>query len=447
MSTAVAIASTRRDAQPKAARPNDDFRPVARAGWLILFGFFGVFGTWAALAPLNAAVVGEGVVKVQGNRKSIQHLEGGTITKLSVKEGSRVREGDVLVVFDDTQAKAQVAILEKQQMQLLAVEARLVAEAQEASEVSFPAGLIGPRDSGVSEILQEQVDEFAVRRLAVAGQREVLEKRALQYKTQLLGNDAQNRMLEEKLHNLTAERETQEQLVKKGLSTKSRLSELQRAEAGARGDIDALQTSSDVLLQSIAEVQAQIDGLLTERNREVARDLRDARTRLAEITPRLAAAQTVLEHTEIRSPADGTVVDLKFFNEGQVVRPSETLFDIVPDNSPLNVEARVRVEDISEIKPGMAAEVHFTSYKQKTLPIIHATVASISADRLIDDRSHMPYYAVTIDVDPQELAASATVQLYPGMPASVMITTEERSALDYLLGPLAVSLDKSFRER
>jgi HlyD family type I secretion membrane fusion protein len=406
-----------------------------------------VFGTWAALAPLNAAVVGEGVVKVQGNRKSIQHLEGGTITKLSVKEGSRVRGGDVLVIFDDSQAKAQVAILEKQQMQLLAVEARLVAESQEANEVSFPASLIGPRDSGQSDILQEQVDEFTVRRLAMAGQREVLEKRVLQYKTQLFGNDAQRRMLDEKLQNLTAERETQERLVKKGLSTKSRLSELQRAESGARGDLDALQTSSDVLRQSIAEVEAQIAGLLADRNRDVARDLRDARTRLAEVSPRLAAAQTTLEHTEIRSPTDGTVVDLKFFSEGQVVRPSETLFDIVPDNSPLNVEARVRVEEISDIKPGMMAEVHFTSYKQKTLPIIHATVTAISADRLVDERTHLPYYAVTVDVDPRELAASSDVQLYPGMPASVMITTEERSALDYLLGPLAVSLDKSFRER
>lgn len=447
MNSAIVAASGRRDAQPKAARPNDDFRPVARTGWLILIGFFGVFGTWAAVAPLNAAVVGEGVVKVQGNRKSIQHLEGGTIARLSVTEGSRVREGDVLVVFDDTQVQAQVAILEKQQMQLLAVEARLVAEMQEANEVSFPASLIGPRDAGQSDILQEQVDEFAVRRLAIAGQRDVLEKRGLQYKTQLLGNDAQKRVLDEKLQNLTRERETQERLVKRGLSTKSRLSELQRAEAGARGDLEALQTSSNVLLQSIAEVQAQIDGLLTDRNRDVARDLRDMRTKLAEITPRLAAAQTVLEHTEIRSPTDGTVVDLKFFSEGQVVRPSEVLFDIVPDNSPLNVEARVRVEDISEIKPGMTAEVHFTSYKQKTLPIIHATVTAISADRLMDDRTHTPYYAVTVDVDPQELASSPDVHLYPGMPASVMITTEERSALDYLLGPLAVSLDRSFRER
>lgn len=447
MTTAITTASPRGSAQPKVARPDDDYRKVARVGWLILIGFFGGFGTWAALAPLNAAVIGEGVVKVQGNRKSIQHLEGGTIRQLSVRDGSHVAEGDVLVVFDDTQAKAQAAILEKQQLQLLALEARLVAEATEAAEVSFPASLVGPRDSEVSDILQEQVDEFNVRRLALAGQRDVLQKRVLQYETQIVGNEAQRRALEERLANLTSERETQERLVAKGLSIKARLNELKRAEAEARGDLDALLTNGDVTLQSIAEVRAQMEGLITDRQREVARELREVRSRLADTTPRLEAARTILNNVEVRSPVTGTVVDLKFFSAGQVVRPGEVLFDIVPDNSALDVEARIKVEDISEVKPGMPTEVHFTSYSQKSLPIIRGEIASISADRLVDQASRMPYYTVTVTVNPKDMAASPQLQLYPGMPASVMITTQERSALDYLLGPLMFNLDRSFRER
>jgi len=447
ISTAVTRSASRGAPEPKTQRPDDDFRPTARIGWFIILGFFGCLGTWAALAPLNAAVMGDGLVKVQGNRKSIQHQDGGTIRRLGIREGSHVRQGDLLVVFDDTQARAQVAILEKQQIQYLAVEARLVAEATNAESVVLPASLSGSRNSTVADILQEQVNEFNVRRSALAGEREVLTKKMLQFQMQLDGVEAQKRALNERLQSYAMDREIQERLVKKGIATRTRLNELERAESGLRGDLDAQLTAADVSRQSIAEVTAQIENLSNERKGDIAKEVRDVRTRLAEITPRLEAARATLEHTQIRSPADGTVVDLKFFNEGQVVRPGETLLEIVPDNSPLTVEARIRVEDVADMKPEMDAEVRFTSYKQKTLPIIHGKVAGISADRLTDERSQVPYYAVSVDVDPRELLASPHVQLYPGMPASVMITTEGRSTLRYLLGPLVSNLHTSFRER
>lgn len=444
--TALSLSPLRRDAQPRTSRPDDDFRPVARVGWIIIAGFFGCLGTWAALAPLNAAVLGEGLVKVQGNRKSIQHLDGGTIRQLGVREGSHIRRGDLLVLFDDTQAWAQVSILEKQQMQLAALEARLLAEATETQTLSFPAELAGPQSAIAADILQEQIDEFNIRRSAFADQREVLSKKVLQYQMQLEGTEAQKRALNERLQSLASEREAQELLVKKGISTRTRLNELERAESEIRGSLEAQLTSADVTRQSIAEVQAQIQNLTSERKRDGARELRDVRARLAEVTPRLEAARVTLKNTKVRSPADGTVVDLKFFNEGQVVRPGETLLEIVPDNSPLNVEARIRVEDVADVKAGMDAEVHFTSYKQKTLPIIHGKVTGISADRLTDERSQIPYYAVTVDVKAEELAASPDIHLYPGMPASVMITTQGRSALNYLLSPLLSNLNTSFRE-
>ncbi|WP_051321150.1 HlyD family type I secretion periplasmic adaptor subunit [Rhizobium mesoamericanum] len=447
--TAAALSSSlsRQATKPKTPRPDDDFRPVARTGWFIILGFFGCLGTWAALAPLNAAVIGDGLVKVQGNRKSIQHLDGGTIRRLGVREGSHVRQGDLLVVFDDTQARAQVMILEKQQIQCLAVEARLVAEATGAETLTLPASLSGARNSAVADIIQEQVDEFNVRSSALAGEREVLGKKMLQFQTQLDGVEAQKRALNERLQSFATDREIQERLVAKGIATRTRLNELERAESGIRGDLEAQLTSADVTRQSIAEVKAQIKNLSSERKKQVAGEIREVRTRLAEITPRLEAARATLENMEVRSPADGTIVDLKFFNDGQVVRPGETLLEIVPDNSPLTVEARIRVEDVADVKPDMDAEVHFTSYKQKTLPIIHGKVTGVSADRLTDERSQTPYYSVTVDVDPEELAASPNVQLYPGMPASVMITTEGRSALKYLLGPLTSNLNTSFRER
>ena len=149
----------------------------------------------------------------------------------------------------------------------------------------------------------------------------------------------------------------------------------------------------------------------------------------------------------MRTPYAGKVVDLAVHSVGAVIGRGERLLDIVPENTSLVVEAKVRVEDIADVAPGMLAEVHFTSYKQRVTPLIHGLVSEISADRLTDERTQVPYYVALVDVDATELAASPEIQLYPGMPATVMITTKERTALDYLIGPLASSLERAFRER
>ena len=158
-------------------------------------------------------------------------------------------------------------------------------------------------------------------------------------------------------------------------------------------------------------------------------------------------AAGALRRNVIRSPYSGRVVDLNVFSLGGVIRPGERIMDIVPDETELVVEARVRVEDIADVKPGMNAEIHFTSYKQRVVPLIHGNVVEVSADRLVDDRSNAAYYKVLIEVDKDDLAANPQIQLYPGMSATVMITTEERTALDYLIGPLTASLNVSFRQK
>lgn len=429
-------------------RPDDSPRGAIRAGWIIIFLFFGGFGTWAATAELNAAVVGEAVVKVEGNRKSVQHLDGGTVREILVREGDRVAADDIVMVLDDTQIRAEVDVLRQQQVQLQATEARLRSEYAGADAIAFPPDLLAAdRDPTVASAIRDQQNEFESRRQAISGQESVLAQRISQYREQMTGLEAQAQPLAAQLASVSAERASLQDLLSKGLTTRTRVLELERREnefAGRKAEMDANISRSR---EAISELEEQILQLRKDQSAEIAAQLRDTRSRLLDIEPRLRATQVALERTAVRTSYAGKVVDLAVFSVGAVIGRGERLMDIVPDNTSLVVEAKVRVEDIADIAPGMVAEVHFTSYKQRTTPLIHGIIAEISADRLTDPRTQIPYYVAQVDVDPAELAASPEIQLYPGMPATVMITTKERTALDYLIGPLAASLDRAFREK
>lgn len=434
--------------QTASRRPDSSAKKVTRAGWLIIAVFFGGFGLWSATAPLNAAVVGEAVVKVEGNRKSVQHLDGGTVRQLLVADGDRVTEGQPLLVLDDTAIQAEVDVMQQQRVLLLAIEARLDAELAGDDKISFPAELTAPdADPVAAGAMHSQQAEFASRADAMTGKQDVLRQQIAQLQAQLTGYAAQRATDTAQLASVSAERESLKDLLKKGLTTRGRVLDLERQQSALSGDIGNLDSKTDSTNDAIIETEQQIAQLEKDRAAEIAGQLRDVRGGLLELTPKLTSARATLERTVVRAPYAGRVVDLAVFSTGGVIGRGERLMDIVPDASSLVVEAKIRVEDIADIKPGMRGEVHFTSYKQRVTPIIHATVTSLSADRLTDQRTMVPYYVAEVAVDADELAASPEIQLYPGMPATVMITTRERTALDYLVGPLFASFDRSFKER
>lgn len=429
-------------------RPSDSPRVPARAGWAVIAMFFGVFGIWAATAPLNAAVVGDAVVKVEGNRKSVQHLEGGTVKQLLAEEGQRVAQGDPLLVLDDTAIKAEVDVMQQQRLQLLAIEARLSAELNGALQVVFPDELTAENvDPVVLGAIEDQEQEFASRNTAIVGKRQVLGQQIAQLRSQTAGYSAQLETLAAQRDSIAGERVSLEELLQKGLTTRSRVLELERRESAISGEIADLESRIAGAGDAIAQTEQEIAQLQKDRAAEITGQLREVRGGLLELAPRLNSARVTLGRTVVRAPYAGRVVDLAVFSTGAVVGRGERLMDIVPDDLMLVVEARIRVEDIADVAPGMGAEVHFTSYKQRVTPIIHASVKTISADRLTDERTQIPYYVAEVTVNEGELAASPEIQLYPGMPATVMITTKERSALDYFVGPLFASFDRSFRER
>ena len=428
--------------------PSDSFWRPALAGWLIIALFFGGLGTWAAVAPLNGAVVANGVVKVDGNRKSVQHLDGGIVRELRVKEGDRVKAGDILIVLDDTQTKAETKILFEQWAALRATEVRLLAELANAARLVMPTELaVGADDSYARSIWAGQVKQFETRREALDGQRKVIIEKIHQRQSQIDGAEAQAKALGDQSESVRAEADSVAPLVDKMLLPRPRLLQLQRTAFSLDGQIADAQANAAKFRQAIAEQELQIAQLTNDRMAEVTKDLREIQGRLAQVLPKRTNAEATLARMEIRSPYAGRVVGLNMFSIGGVIQRGEKILDIVPNDDALTVEVQVAVEDIGDVHPDMRAELHLTAYKQRIVPSIHGDVVHVSADRLSDPKTNNSYFLATIRPDFAELAALPNVRLYPGMPATVMIPTQSRTAFDYIVGPLAESFRKAFRQK
>jgi membrane fusion protein, epimerase transport system len=430
-------------------RPPSDsaFGPIG-VGLVILVIFFGGLGTWAATAPLNGAVVGNGMVKIEGNRKSVQHLDGGIVKELRVKEGDKVQANDVLIVLDDTQARAEYEVLSQQFVVLRATEERLRAELTRAPQLVLPSDLNARRDDPyVKSIWDGQVVQFESRRAALEGQRSIIREKVGQLQSQIHGGEAQIKAYTAQLASVSQERDSIKPLVERGLIARPRVLQLERTGSGLEGQIGETTSSIARARQAIAEMMQQDIQLDHDRMTEVTRDLRDTQARIVEVIPKLMSATAVLGRMEIRSPYAGQVVGLNIFSVGGVIARGEKIMDLVPDRDSLIVEAQIAVEDISDLHPKMRADVHLTSYKQRINPVVQGEVIHVSADRLTDQRTGNPYYTALVRLNAEDLATATSIQLYPGMPATVMVPTVERTALDYILGPLVQSFNRAFRQR
>ena len=408
--------------------------------------FFGVFGSWSLLAPLNGAVVANGFVKLENNRKSLQHHAGGIVKKIMVRDGDKVDAGQILIALDDTQVRAEFDILDQQSVDLAATETRLQAELAGQSSVSFTPQLVAlaaPHNG----ILAGQLQQFDLRRSALEGQHRIIGEKIRQLEAQIEGGEAQasgNRAQRDSIRN---EAQTLQPLVERGVIAKPRLLQLERSAAAFDGQIGELASAIARNRQAIAEQRQMMSQLDKDRSAETSKELRALQARLAEVMPRLTNAKQQLSRMEVRAPYAGRVVGLTVFSIGGVVGPGEKMLDIVPDQETLIVEAQIGVEDIADVAPGARAEIRLLAYKQRTTPSIAGEVIQVSADRLLDNRNGSPYYLAQIRIPEGQLAAMPGIKLYPGMPASIMIPTIERSAFDYIVGPLMTSFDASFRQK
>lgn len=422
-------------------------RPII-IGSIIVAVFIVGLGIWAALAPLGSAVVAAGVVKVEDSRKVVKTRDGGIIAQVLAKDGQIVEKGAVLVRMDDVQARSAFEVYDNQYMNLIARRARFMAEGAGVDEVSFPPILLDRKaDPAIAGLMTDQTELFDKRRQAIDNQAEILQQRLAQLDTRISGYQAQIDAITSQSSLIGEELKGTQSLAKRGYAPKTKVLELQRTAAGLNGQIGSLQAQIAEAQQAKGETQMQINRLYEDRLTEGSQGLSDIQGDLANILPRLESAKATLDLTDVKAPASGTVFGLTQFTDGGVVAPGERILDIVPDNSPMIIQANIKPTDIAEISKGMEAEIKLTAYNQHTTPSVFGEIVRVSADRMTTENGSA-FYTVDIRVNPESLARSAQeLRLYPGMPAEIIIPTSARTALDYLVSPITDSMDRAFREQ
>ena len=419
---------------------------VLWAGYGIVFLFFGVFGLWAAFAPLGSGAIAQGKVTVSGSQRTIQHLEGGIIREILVKEGQEVKAGDILMVLDDTRTRSQFSRVEQQFLVALARDARLRAERAKAESISFPNELMDHAGSPeVADIIDGQRRLFENRRASLDSQIGLLERRVAKSEEEITAMTAQQRSDRRQLELIAEEIRGVRELVNKGLERKPRLLRLQRDQAALDGSIDNRTALIARAEQTIAETRFQLQGLLEQSATEVETSLADIQLELEDLREQMNTTEDALNRSEIRAPISGKVYGLRFHTLGGVIGPAEPILNIVPDDEELVVTVQLDPNDRDVVHQGATTSVRFTSFSQRTTKPVDGILVRISADAVQPDQGP-PYYEGQVELNPDMLELHGLV-LEPGMPAQAIISTGDQTLLDYLISPLLRSLETALRER
>jgi len=422
--------------------------PLIRAGIIGSALLAAGIGAWAWLAPLSAAVIGPGLVKVDMNRKTVQHQEGGIVGEILVRDGSKVAAGQTLVVLKDVRVDASNEAVRTQLDAELAKAARLSAEQTGASRIAFAPELAERRtDARVAELLRRETSVFRSRRQALANQLALIGNQIRETQEEIKARAGQLKADEAALRFQREEQSQNEALAKQGFVSKTRLLTLQRATAEYESRRAENQAELARAHQKVSDLQLRAETLRSTFQQEASSELRQTTAATFDLRERLRPAQDAEQRQRITAPIAGEVVDLKVNTVGAVIAPRDPILDIVPDNPMLIVEARVRPEDISYVRAGALADVRLTAFRQRITPTVEGKVSYISADRLVDKTNNAPYYLVNVRVPAEALRKAGDLKLQAGMPAEVFIQTTSRNALEYLLDPILGFLQRSLREQ
>ena len=430
-----------------AGQPGAELTRLSRAGFGILALGALVIVAWVVLAPLSGAIIAPAFVKVDMNRKVVQHQEGGILKQILVRDGDRVQMGQTLAVIDDVRLDATLDLLRTQHDGERAKAARLEAERGFLPAVEFPQELAARSgEPKVAEILQREVALFRARREALDSQIAVLHKQISQTEDEATALAGQIAAEGRALRSQKEELALNVKLFKQNFVQKTRVMTLERAVAEYearwaehRAELAKThQRSSELELRVLAQRNAYVQSATDE--------LKEITTRLFDLEERLRPSKDAADRQRIAAPIAGVVVAQRVFTAGAVVGPREVLMEIVPEDKTLVVEARIRPEDINHVRKGSDAEVRLTAYKQRTTPLVAGRVNYVSADRILDPQTGAPYYVVHVDVPAPALEAAGNLRMQAGMPAEVYIRTDSRSAFDYVFAPVTAYLRRGMRE-
>lgn len=428
-----------------APQPQINDRPIRRLGYLILFLTFGLFGSWAVFAPLDSAALAPGVVTVKSYRKTVQHLEGGIVKALHVRDGDMVQAGDVLVELDGTQTLAELEMVRSQLIAVRAMEARLTAERDDLPSLVFVPTSEG-NDPRVIEAQQNEQRIFVARRSSRLGEIDVLKKRKVQLEEQVRGFQEVIASKQELARSYQSEIGDLNELLKEGFVDKQRLLEQERSVTRLRSEVADLKSSIAQTRLQIGETELQIAQLQKNFISEVVNQLAEVQTQGFDLSERLSAVQDRANRIQIRAPESGMVLGMTVHTVGGVVGPGTPLLDIVPATEDLIVEVQISPMDIDRIAPGKLADIRFSAFKSATTPVIEGQLTQVSADRLVNEQTGVPYYLGRVELTDKGRKDLGPLLLVPGMPAEVLINTGARTLLNYLVQPATNAFARSLIE-
>ena len=427
------------------SEPLDDTRSIVRTGLLIIAAGLVAFVAWVYFAPLSGAVIAQGFVKVDLNRKVVQHQEGGIVRAVRVRDGDRVNQGQELVILDDVRIDAQLDLLRTQLDAERAKAARLEAERALAPKPVFPKDMTSRPELKVLDLIQRETALFRARREALESQIGVLRKQ-IRETVEEANALAQQITAEERALKLQKdELAANERLLEQGYVQKTRLLTLQRAVAEYEARHGERRAELSKARQRASELEFRILAMRNTYVQTATDELKETTSKMFDLEERIRPSRDASERQKIAAPIAGEVVGLRIFNAGSVIGPREVLMEIVPQEKRLIIEARIRPEDINHVRAGSEADIRLTAYQTRTTPLMPGSVTYVSGDRMVEQQTGQPYYIVHIDV-PEKALAESNLRLQAGMPAEVFIRTDNRTALDYLLAPVTAYLRRAMRE-
>ncbi|ASY65535.1 protein secretion protein, HlyD family (plasmid) [Sinorhizobium sojae CCBAU 05684] len=404
-------------------------------------------GGWAATTELSSAIVAGGVVVVDDNVKKVQHLTGGVVGELRVKEGDRVEAGQVLIRLDGTTVRANLAIIEGTLAQLYARRARLHAERIGAPDFEIDEDLENfISGAAAAKLVAGEKRLFESRRSALTGMKSQLASRKAQLADEIEGLTVQLKAIEDALRLIEEELVGVDSLYGQGLVPMQRVTTLKRQRAELEGDRGQHIAARAQARGKLSEIDLQVLQLDEDRRTEISKELTDVEARIAEYEERRTAATDQLRRLDITSPLSGRVYQLAVHTVNGVINPGETLMLVVPEADDLTVEARVAPHDIDQVQVGQPVEIRFSAFNQRTTPEVEAEVVTVAPDLVTDERSGTSYYPLRIRPKPESLAKLTGLSLYPGMPAEVFIKIADRTVISYLTKPLTDQMRHAFRE-
>lgn len=428
---------------PEEAGAVPNVLPLIRQGLLVMTLTFGGLGAWAALAPLEGAIIAPGVVKVNGTRKTLQHLEGGLVRQVHVRDGDTVRAGDVLVTLADERASAGLDLLAQQLDQESARVARLSAQRDLAVRIEFPAELL--RRAGtprVAALLQRERSLFQAMREALRRHTALTEQQITQTHEELAGVQVQSNADDAAAKLMQEEVSVYETLQQQNYVAGTAVLRLRRTHEEYQARRGERQSAAAKARQRITELELSLAARRNDFLQTASDQLAVSAARLGELQERHRAALDQVARQRVVAPIDGTVLALRLFTLGGVVRPGEALLDIVPSEEGLMIETQVNLDDVDHVRLGQAAQVRLTAFNSRSSPLLEGRVVYLSADQLDSERRDRSFYLIRVALPPQ----AGTEAMQAGMRAEVFLKTAPRTALQYLLEPVTSALRRAARE-